>query len=78
MLIKSFLAIPRPGELELLEKFIQQFPNCEVTSPDNREKVLVVVMENASQKAEDEFLLKLHESSSLEHMVLVSSFNAAV
>ena len=77
MLVKSFLVIPKPSSLSKLAGDITKFPNCEVTAPTNREDVLVVVMENVDQHSEDQTLLKLHESPSLEHMVLVSSFNEA-
>ena len=75
MLVKSFLAIPKPNSLSQLAKYITDVPNCEVTSPCNSDDVLVVVMENIDQKSEDNSLLKIHESPNLEHMVLVSSFN---
>ncbi len=77
MLVKSFLAIPKPNSLSQLANYISNFTNCEVTTPSNSEDVLVVVMENTDQKSEDQTLLKLHESTNLEHMVLVSSFNEA-
>lgn len=77
MLVKSFLAIPKSSSLDKLANYISNFSNCEVTAPSNREDVLVVVMENIDQSAEDQTLLKIHESLSLEHMVLVSSFNDA-
>jgi nitrate reductase NapAB chaperone NapD len=77
MLVKSFLAIPKSNSLSQLATYISNISNCEVTSPTNSEEVLVVVMENHDQKSEDHTLLKLHESPSLEHMVLVSSFNEA-
>lgn len=76
MLVKSFLAIPKPNSLTLLANHINSFPNCEVTTPSNGESALVVVMENPSPETEEQTLLKIHESPSLEHMVLVSSFNA--
>lgn len=78
MLVKSFLAIPKPSGHSQLARYIANFPNCEVTSPSNGEDVLIVVMENKDQKSEDQTLLRLHESTSLEHMVLVSSFNEAI
>lgn len=77
MLVKSFLALPKENRSAQLSSYISSFENCEVTQPTNREDVLVVVMENIDKKSEDMTLLKLHESESLEHMVLVSSFNAS-
>ena len=77
MLVKSFLAIPKPNGLSQLASHVNKFPNCEVTTPSNSQDVLVVVMENIDQKSEDNTLLRLHESKCLEHMVLVSSFNEA-
>ena len=77
MMVKSFLAIPKPNSLPQLASYISNFPNCDVTCPSNSQEVLIVVMENSDKASEDRTLLKLHESPSLEHMVLVSSFNAA-
>jgi nitrate reductase NapAB chaperone NapD len=77
MLIKSFLAIPKPSSLSRLAEHITKISNCEVTTPSNSEQVLVVVMENIDQSAEDKTLLKIHESPNLEHMVLVSALNEA-
>ena len=76
MLVKSFLALPKGNKLTQLSNYISTFENCEVTAPTNRNDVLVVVMENTDKRTEDQTLLKLHESDYLEHMVLVSSFNA--
>jgi len=76
MLIKSFLAIPVPGKFNVLKDEINNFSNCEVTSPEKGQQALVVVMEHRNQEDEDQFLLKLHELESLRHLNLVSSFNA--
>jgi nitrate reductase NapAB chaperone NapD len=78
MLIKSFLAIPKPNLLTDLEQFISEFKNCEISKPEKGEDVLIIVMENDNQEMEDQTLRKLHESKSLEHIMLVSSFNEAV
>jgi len=75
MLVKSFLAIPKSNNLLKLAKYIDQLENCDVTAPNSKEDVLVVVIENENQKAEDQTLLKLHQAKSLDHIVLVSSFN---
>ena len=76
MLVKSFLAIPKAHSISDLKDHISKFSNCEVTSPENGDQVLVVVMENSNKKAEEQTLTGIHESPSLEHMVLVSSFNS--
>lgn len=75
MLIKSFLALPKKDQYHQLKQKVQSFHNCEVTCPENSEKLLVIVMENTNRESEDYTMSQLMELPCMEHMVLVSSFN---
>jgi len=75
MIVKSYLAIPKPNQLTQLADAISALPNCEVTKPDSQENVLVLVMENKNQESEDQTVRKIHNLSGIDHLVLVSSFN---
>jgi nitrate reductase NapAB chaperone NapD len=75
MLVKSFLALPKKDQYHLLKQKIKGFKNCEVTSPKNSEKLLVVVMENTNRQSEETTMTRLMQLPCMEHLVLVSSFN---
>ena len=77
MLVKSYLAIPKPDMLKELSIYLGGINNCEVVIPYQGDEALVVVTESADQNKEDETILKIQGADSLDHMVLVSSFNDA-
>jgi nitrate reductase NapAB chaperone NapD len=74
MIVKSFLAIPKSGQLENLAQYMSSFSNCEVVPPTNSKELLVLIIESSDQTAEDSLIFQLKNNPALEHLVLVSAF----
>ncbi len=74
MPIKSYLAIPKEGQKEILQKEISQLDNCEVTSSENK-NVLVILTDAGSDKEDKELFKQLNGLENLQLLTLVSAFS---
>ena len=74
MPIKSYLVLPQEGQKEKLQKQINAFPECEATSSDNKD-VLVVVTDTLDGKADKVLFEKLSALPGLKHLNLVAAFS---
>jgi nitrate reductase NapAB chaperone NapD len=76
MLIKSFLVFPKARKFEEARKFLSSLPNAELAVPENSEELLVLIAENADQQSEEAFIVEVERHEAVDHIVLVSSFEA--
>ena len=74
MPIKSYLAIPKEGQKEQLQKDISQLGDCEVTPSENK-NVLVILTETANDKEDKDLFKKLNGLENLQLLTLVSAFS---
>lgn len=74
MPIKSYLAIPKEGQKEALQRAIANFPQCEVSMSENK-NVLIIITETANEEADKALLLQLNQQDSMQLLTLVSAFS---
>jgi len=74
MPIKSYLAVPKEGQKEALQRQVANLPQCEVTMSENR-NVLIIITETANEEADKKLLLQLNQQDSMQLLTLVSAFS---
>lgn len=73
MPINSFIARPKPGQLNQLIKALQFHPECEIITASN-EELVVIVTETKNKHADLELQEKLNQIESLQLLSMVSGF----
>ena len=74
MPIKSYLAHPHKGQKKELSKALSSLAECEITSAEN-EDIIVLVTETNSDIEEEQLKQKLDAINSLKLLAMVSGFN---
>lgn len=74
MIVQSYLVFPKADRFKQALDFLEGLPNCEVTQPSNNQQVIVLVAENEDQLREEAFLSFIRQHETVDHLVLVSSF----
>lgn len=74
MTVKSYLIIPKKGGKENLKAEINTYVECEVTSADNKE-VLIVVTETRNEEEDKTLFKKLNNLKDMQLLTLVSAFS---
>ena len=74
MPIKSYLAVPQKGRKETLQQELDSYAECEVTSAENKD-VLIVVTETQTEEEDKELFGKLNSLKDLQLLTLVSAYS---
>ena len=74
MPIKSYLVVPHKGQKEQLIEELKAYPECEVTSADNKE-VLILLTETPNEEEDKSLFKKLNDLKNLQLLTLVSAFS---
>lgn len=74
MAVKSYVIIPNKGGKDRLRVELSSIPECEVTSAENKD-VLIVVTETRNEKEDQVIFEKLTHLQDVQLLTLVSAFS---